>query len=134
MKTLSLSKFKGSSQALRLNKPITRSFKTHTCTTRAHRVELTHSAGKSVLEVPDDESILDVALDNGIEVPHDCKMGVCMNCAAKLVNGSVDQGAGMLSDEVKENGYVLLCCAKAKGDLAIRVIPEEELMDQVMMN
>lgn len=133
MKSLSLNKFKGS-QALRLNKPNTRLSRTYTCTTLAHRVELTHSAGKSVLEVPDDESILDVALDNGIEVPHDCKMGVCMNCAAKLVNGSVDQGAGMLSDEVKEKGYVLLCCAKPLGDLAIRVIPEEELMDQVMMN
>jgi ferredoxin len=86
-----------------------------------------------VLDVPDDESILNVALDSGIDVPHDCKMGVCMNCAAKLESGTVDQSAGMLSNDVKEKGYVLLCCALAQSDISVRVIPEEELMDEVMM-
>lgn len=30
-------------------------------------------------------TILEVALENGIELPHDCKMGVCMTCPARLV-------------------------------------------------
>jgi ferredoxin len=51
----------------------------------AYKVQLQHSGGVSELEVEDGEYILQVALDQGIEVPHDCKMGVCMNCASRLV-------------------------------------------------
>ena len=39
----------------------------------------------TVLDVPEDESILSVALEEGLDLPHDCKLGVCMNCAARLV-------------------------------------------------
>ena len=53
---------------------------------RAHQVELEMAGATHVLEVPDDMSILEVALDKGLDVPHDCKMGVCMNCSAKLVS------------------------------------------------
>lgn len=42
----------------------------------AYSVELQHGAGTTTLEVPDGESILQVAIDSGIDVPHDCKMGV----------------------------------------------------------
>lgn len=30
------------------------------------------------LEVAEDETVLDVALDHGLDVPYDCKMGVCL--------------------------------------------------------
>jgi hypothetical protein len=49
------------------------------------------------------------------------------------VSGEVDQSATMLSDEVKDKGYVLLCCAVPKGDLAVKVIEEEELLREVMV-
>jgi ferredoxin len=39
----------------------------------------------SVVEVADGESILEAAIDMGLEVSHDCKMGVCMTCPARLV-------------------------------------------------
>jgi ferredoxin len=100
----------------------------------AHTVQLEHSGGFTTLEVPQDESILSVAIDAGLDVPHDCKLGVCMNCAARLVSGEVDQSAGMLSDDVKEKGYVLLCCALPKGDVEIKVIEEEELLAEVMQS
>jgi ferredoxin len=32
-----------------------------------------------------------------LDVPHDCKLGVCMTCPARLVAGEVDQSDGMLS-------------------------------------
>ena len=37
------------------------------------------------LEVGPGETILQAALDQGVELSHDCKMGVCMTCPAKLV-------------------------------------------------
>lgn len=36
----------------------------------------------------------------------------------------MDQTAGMLSEEVKEKGYVLLCVAQPQGSCRVRVIPE----------
>ena len=50
-----------------------------------YKVELEHNGEVTVLDVPEDESILSVALEQGLELPHDCKLGVCMNCAARLV-------------------------------------------------
>jgi ferredoxin len=29
---------------------------------------------------------------SGLDLPHDCKLGVCMTCPAKLVSGKVGQG------------------------------------------
>ena len=52
---------------------------------RAYKVELKHKGSVQVLEVPEGESILSVALDKGLDLPHDCKLGVCMTCPAKLV-------------------------------------------------
>jgi len=44
-------------------------------------------------QVGEDQNILEVALESGIEnLPHDCKLGVCMNCAARLTSGELDQG------------------------------------------
>lgn len=75
-----------------------------------------------------DETILSKALDSGLSVPHDCKLGVCMTCPARLLSGSVDQSEGMLSDDVVERGYALLCSAYPRSDCHIRIIPEDELL------
>ena len=95
---------------------------------RAHKVEVEHQGKKVVLEVPEDETILSAALDAGMDLPYDCKLGVCMTCPAKLVSGEVDQTEGMLSDDVQAAGYALMCAAYPKSDVQIRVIPEEELL------
>ena len=53
---------------------------------RAQTVRLADVDGAvTELRVEEGESILEVALAQGLDVPHDCKMGVCMNCAARLV-------------------------------------------------
>ena len=51
----------------------------------AHRVQVNVNGRKEVLDVSEDQTILEVALEQGIELSHDCKMGVCMTCPAKLV-------------------------------------------------
>ena len=52
---------------------------------QAHRVEIETEKGLVVLEVGPGDTILQAALDQGVELSHDCKMGVCMTCPAKLV-------------------------------------------------
>ncbi|KAJ1294318.1 hypothetical protein BS78_01G137400 [Paspalum vaginatum] len=95
---------------------------------RAYKVTIEHGGESRVVEVEEDETILSRALDEGLEVPHDCKLGVCMTCPARLVSGVVDQSDGMLSDDVVAQGYALLCAAYPRSDCTIRVIPEDELL------
>ncbi|PON80064.1 Phenol hydroxylase reductase [Parasponia andersonii] len=97
-------------------------------TVRSYKVLVEHDNQSTELEVEPDETILSKALDSGLSVPHDCKLGVCMTCPARLLSGSVDQSEGMLSDDVVERGYALLCAAYPTSDCHIRIIPEEELL------
>ncbi|KAI3496504.1 hypothetical protein L1887_38868 [Cichorium endivia] len=97
-------------------------------TTCSYKVSIEHEGQTTELEVDPDETILDKALETGMAVPHDCKLGVCMTCPAKLLAGSVDQSEGMLSDDVIERGYSLLCVSYPKSDCQIKIIPEEELL------
>jgi ferredoxin len=91
-------------------------------------VVIEHQGQATELEVEPDETILSKALDSGLSVPHDCKLGVCMTCPARLMSGSVDQSEGMLSDDVVERGYALLCAAYPRSDCHFRTIPEDELL------
>ena len=71
-----------------------------------------------------------VALDAGIDLRYDCKMGVCMMCPAKVVTGEIDQSGSMVSEDVAEAGYTLLCCAKPESDgVVIQTVSEDELLD-----
>lgn len=95
---------------------------------RSYKVVIEHEGQATELEVDADETILSTALDNGLDIPHDCKLGVCMTCPARLISGAVDQSEGMLSDDVVERGYSLLCVAYPRSDCRIKTIPEEELL------
>ncbi|KAH7522312.1 ferredoxin C 1, chloroplastic [Ziziphus jujuba] len=97
-------------------------------TVRSYKVVIEHQGQSTELEVDSDETILGKALDSGLSVPHDCKLGVCMTCPARLISGSVDQSDGMLSDDVVERGYALLCAAYPRSDCRIKTIPEDELL------
>ncbi|KAK9908486.1 hypothetical protein WJX75_008579 [Coccomyxa subellipsoidea] len=59
-------------------------------------------------------------------------MGVCMTCPARLVSGEVDQSAGMLDESAKEKGYALMCVAEPLSDCRIRVIEEDEILEEVL--
>lgn len=61
---------------------------------------LQHEGKSTVLEVDEGTTILDAALDNDINLPHDCKLGVCLTCPSVVVSGEVDQSDGTLEDSV----------------------------------
>lgn len=66
---------------------------------------------EQMLEVPSQgESVLDVALNSGMDVPYACKGAVCMTCKAKVLEGTVKMDMNYaLTDEEVEDGYVLTC-------------------------
>ncbi|BBN68532.1 2Fe-2S ferredoxin-like superfamily protein [Prunus dulcis] len=98
------------------------------CIVGSYKVVVEHEGLSTELEVEADETILEKALESGLSVPHDCKLGVCMTCPARLLSGKVDQSEGMLSDDVVEGGYTLLCVSYPQSDCHIRTIPEDELL------
>lgn len=57
-------------------------------------------------------SILDTAMDAGLDVPFACKGGVCCTCRAKVMEGKVRMDLNFaLSQEELEQGYILTCQA-----------------------
>ncbi|HEX4749783.1 MAG TPA: 1,2-phenylacetyl-CoA epoxidase subunit PaaE [Bryobacteraceae bacterium] len=56
------------------------------------------------------KTILDAALEHGIDLRHSCKSGVCATCRAKLVAGQVDMDANYaLEDYEIARGFILSC-------------------------
>ena len=54
-----------------------------------------------------------------------------MTCPSRVTAGEVDQQGSMLSDDVEEKGFALLCCAKPVAEgVVIKTVTEEELLDE----
>lgn len=64
-----------------------------------------------------EESILDVAYENGADLPYACKGGVCSTCVAKIEEGEVEMEVNYaLEPDELERGLVLTCQSRPKTD------------------
>ncbi|HAC62200.1 MAG TPA: ferredoxin [Cyanothece sp. UBA12306] len=97
-----------------------------------YTVEIIHQGTTHTIEVAEDQKILEVAQDAGLELPFSCNAGVCTTCAAQIVGeGTVDQSEGMgISPELQKQGYALLCVSYPRSNLKIETEKEEEVYTQ----
>jgi ring-1,2-phenylacetyl-CoA epoxidase subunit PaaE len=59
-------------------------------------------------------TVLDAALEEGIDLPYSCRMGSCSTCRAKIVAGQVHMATNNALDAKQvEQGYVLTCQCRA---------------------
>ncbi len=84
---------------------------------RKHRITID---GHSFLALRG-QLLLDAALSNGIELPHDCRAGHCGTCCVRLVSGEVRGGEG------SEPGIVHACQCRIVGDADIETAPRSEV-------
>ncbi|MCB9233007.1 MAG: ferredoxin--NADP reductase [Bacteroidia bacterium] len=62
------------------------------------------------ITVPADMTILEVAIEEGLDPPYACQMGICTTCRAKCQTGVIEmEETEGLSDAELEEGYVLTC-------------------------
>jgi ferredoxin len=78
--------------------------------------------------IQEDQSILEVAEQQGLALPYSCRTGVCSVCTGRLTEGTVDQAKGtILTEEQKEAGFILTCIAYPRSNCTIRTEQESEL-------
>jgi ferredoxin-NADP reductase/DMSO/TMAO reductase YedYZ heme-binding membrane subunit len=71
-------------------------------------------------ELPPDRTILEVAEDAGLELPFECRSGICGQCKTRLLEGRVTMDVeDALSPADKAKGIILACQARSAGDVAI---------------
>jgi len=81
-----------------------------------------------VIRVSENETILDRAIEEGIDLPYSCKAGACGTCTGHVTHGAVDQSEQcFLSDAEVRRGYCLTCVATPLYDCTILPHQEENL-------
>ncbi|MBE1284915.1 MAG: 2Fe-2S iron-sulfur cluster binding domain-containing protein [Rhodobacteraceae bacterium] len=78
---------------------------------QAFRVKLARSGQE--LTVPEDKTISDVLLDNGIHVDVKCSDGICGVCKCGLISGEAEHRDFVLSNKQRETG-IITCQSRAK--------------------
>jgi len=86
-----------------------------------------HPSGRQFDAVPG-QTLLQAALDAGVNLPYNCRAGHCGVCRGRVVEGAirVDAFTAGLNDQQRADGHVLLCRTHAAADHVVIDIRETE--------
>jgi ring-1,2-phenylacetyl-CoA epoxidase subunit PaaE len=77
---------------------------------KPHRLEVVLDGKTHQLAMGNDERVLDVALEAGLDLPYSCRGGVCCTCRARVLEGKVEMEKNFtLEPWEMEKGFVLTC-------------------------
>ncbi len=90
-----------------------------------------------VLDVGEDETILEAALDAGIDYPFGCQSGNCGACKSRLLAGEVemtDYSEYALSDDERDQGQILACSSVPVANCEVAWLDLEETVQHMTQN
>ncbi|MDO7741865.1 MAG: 2Fe-2S iron-sulfur cluster-binding protein, partial [Flavobacteriales bacterium] len=71
----------------------------------------------TMVEIKGNKTIMDAALDIGLDAPYSCLGGVCCTCRAKMTKGKVRMDVNYaLEASETEAGFVLTCQSHLEGE------------------
>jgi len=82
-----------------------------------HTVEFVGTG--ETIEVSDKETILSRCIEEGIAQEYSCRVGMCLACSAKIVEGDVTQPAARGLTDAEAEEYALTCMARPQSDLVL---------------
>ena len=85
-----------------------------------HKVTIKNSG--HTFDVRPSQTVLQAAIEAGVNLPYGCRNGACGACKATLIGGKVmhdDYQRSAMSDAELAAGNALLCCARPLEDLTI---------------
>jgi ferredoxin len=71
------------------------------------------------ITVSDTETILRRCIEAGIAQEYSCRVGMCLACSAKVVEGAVTQPAAHGLTDAEKEDYALTCMARPQSDLKL---------------
>nr|QWK42608.1 ferredoxin [Lessoniopsis littoralis] len=81
-----------------------------------------------VIDCNDDQTILEAAEEQDLNLPYSCRAGACSSCTGKLINGKVDQAEqAFLEDLHLDEGFILTCVAYPQTDCELASHAEEDI-------
>ncbi|GAA2902037.1 benzoate 1,2-dioxygenase electron transfer component BenC [Pseudonocardia halophobica] len=93
--------------------------------TAAHSVALSFEDGVTrFITCAEDQTVTDASYRARINIPMDCRDGVCGTCKAVCESGEFDKGSFLedaLSPDEEAEGYVLTCQMKPRTDLVLQI-------------
>ena len=74
------------------------------------------------LPVENDYTVLELAESADIEIPYECRSGICGQCKVRLTKGKVSMACqDALTPDEKRHGYILACQAKPLSSLEVKI-------------
>lgn len=71
------------------------------------------------VEVDENQTILNACIEAGVAHEYSCRVGMCLACVARLVEGEVKQPGARGLSPVERESYVLTCMARPESDLVL---------------
>lgn len=85
--------------------------------TEAHTATIQFKGNTKLIEVPPNTTLLEAALNSGINLPYSCKGGQCANCAGLHRAGKLHMSTNdVLTEADLKQGWILTCTAYPEDD------------------
>lgn len=75
---------------------------------------------EQLIDIPEDQSIVEVLESHGIDITVSCEQGICGTCLTPVLEGMPDHRDVFMTDEEHDaNDMITLCCSRSKTPVLV---------------